>query len=245
MYQLIIIDDEPKIAEGIAMLFPWEEIGFHVACTFTSAVQALEYLGKESVDVVLSDIQMPDLSGLDLCRELQETGVEIVLFSSYQHYEYFRSAIQLGVTDYLLKPISYPALLECFTKLREKLDAEKHTEQEMSQGYYEQILSRVEAYLAGNIQTATLGRCAERVNLSPTYLSRIIKEKTGITFSSRLLQLRMEKARELLNDPNYKGYDVAYDIGYDNPKNFSRAFKNYWGCSPWEYRQQKLEEKTE
>lgn len=245
MYQLIIIDDEPKIAEGIAMLFPWEESGFHVAATFTSAVQALEYLRAEKADVVLSDIQMPDLSGIELCRELQDTGVEVVLFSSHQDYEYFRSAIQLGVTDYLLKPISYPKLLECFTKIRERLDAERHVEQEMPQGYYEQILSRVEAYLSANLQNATLGRCSERVNLSPTYLSRIIKERTGKTFSDRLMQLRMEKARELLNNPDYKGYDIAYDLGYDNPKNFSRAFKNYWGCSPREYRQQRKEEVTE
>lgn len=245
MYQLIIIDDEPRIAEGIAMLFPWEESGFQVAATFTSAVEALEYLRKGKVDVVLSDIQMPDLSGLDLCRELQETGVEIVLFSSYQHYEYFRSAIQLGVTDYLLKPISYSALLECFTKIRDRLDAEKHVEQEVPKGYYEQILSRVEVYLNGNLQTATLSRCAERVNLSPSHLSRVIREKTGKTFSDRLMQLRMERARELLNDPDYKGYDVAYDIGYDNPKNFSRAFKNYWGYSPRTYRQQNQEEQAE
>lgn len=245
MYQLIIIDDEPKIADGIAMLFPWEESGFHVAATFTSAVQALEYLRAEKADVVLSDIQMPDLSGIELCRELQDTGVEVVLFSSHQDYEYFRSAIQLGVTDYLLKPISYPKLLECFTKIRERLDAERHVEQEMPQGYYEQILSRVEAYLSANLQSATLGRCSERVNLSPTYLSRIIKEKTGKTFSDRLMQLRMEKARELLNNPDYKGYDIAYDLGYDNPKNFSRAFKNYWGCSPRDYRQQRKEESGE
>lgn len=238
MYQLIIIDDEQKIVEGMGQLFPWENIGFTVAGMFTSASSALDYVRRMPVDVVLSDIEMPDMSGLDLVKRLAEMGgVRTVLFSSYQNYEYFRTAIQFGVTDYLLKPVSYAALLECFTRLREKLDEERDVDQVCAPNYYDQLIHEVEAYLHGHIQDATLTRCAERVNLSPTYLSRILKEKSGMSFSDRLNKLRMERACELLSDPSYKGYDVAYDIGYDNPKNFSRAFKNYWGLTPSEYRQ--------
>lgn len=240
MYKLIIVDDEPRIAEGMGQLFPWENIGFEIARTFVSAVEALEYLQHEHVDVVLSDIQMPDMTGLDLCRALQSMeGVRIVLFSSYQNYEYFRSAIQYNVADYLLKPISYATLLECFSKLRDQLDAENQVAQERSEGYYEQIVRTVNEYLDAHYQDGTLTKCAERVNLSPTYLSRVYKEKSGVSFSDRLLHIRMERACELLSKPDYKGYDVAYDVGYDNPKNFSRAFKNYFGITPSEYRLQK------
>lgn len=239
MYKLIIIDDEPRIAEGMGSLFPWENFGFEVMATFTSAKAALEYLRQEHVDVVLSDIQMPDMTGLDLCRELQSLkAARIVLFSSYQNYEYFRSAIQYNVADYLLKPISYAKLLECFTKLRDQLDEENQVAQVASEGYYEQIVRKVSEYLEANYQDGTLTRCAERVSLSPTYLSRIFKEKSGMSFSDRLLQIRMERACELLSDPQYHGYDVAYDVGYDNPKNFSRAFRNYYGMTPSEYRRQ-------
>lgn len=98
MYRLIIIDDEPKIAEGMAQLFPWNNIGFEVVQSFFSAKDALNYLREHPVDVVLSDIQMPDMTGLELCRELlSHEEIHTVLFSSYQNYEYFRSAIQLGV----------------------------------------------------------------------------------------------------------------------------------------------------
>lgn len=239
MYKVIIVDDEPRIAEGMGQLFPWESTGFEVAATFTAAGEALEYLKHEHVDVVLSDIQMPDISGFDLCNALQDVeGIHVVLFSSHQNYDYFRSAIRLNVTDYLLKPVSYAALLECFTKLREQLDMQHQTVQEASQGYYEQIVRKVNEYIAANYQDGTLTKCAERANLSPTYLSRVFKEKSGTSFSDRLLQIRMERACELLDDPQHKGYDVAYDVGYDNPKNFSRAFKNYWGKTPSEYRQQ-------
>lgn len=246
MYKLIIIDDEPRIAEGMGQLFPWSSIGFEVTGTFTSAATALEFLQHEHVDVVLSDIQMPDITGFDLCKALQNVeGLRIVLFSSYQNYEYFRSAIQYNVADYLLKPVSYAMLLECFTKIREALDTECQIAEEASEGYYEQIVRRVNEYLEKNYQDGSLTKCAERVNLSPTYLSRVFKEKSGVSFSDRLLQIRMERACALLSDLQYRGYDVAYDVGYDNPKNFSRAFKNYYGKTPREFRRQKKEEQHE
>lgn len=246
MYRLIIIDDEPRIVEGMGQLFPWSSVGFEVVHTFTSAVEALEWLQHEHIDVVLSDIQMPDMTGLDLCRALQKVeGTRIVLFSSYQSYEYFRSAIQYNVTDYLLKPISYATLLECFTKIRDQLDAENQVAQEMNEGYYDQIVRRVNEYLESHYQDGTLTKCAERISMSPTYLSKIYKEKSGVSFSDKLFQIRMERACELLTDPQYKGYDVAYDVGYDNPKNFSRAFKNYFGYTPSDFRKQKREGSAE
>lgn len=239
MYKMIIIDDEPKIAEGTSQLFPWENIGFTVAATFTSAKEAMAYLDQEAVDVVLSDIQMPDMNGLELCKILSSrSDIHTVLFSSYQNYEYFRSAIQNGAMDYLLKPLTYTSLTECFSKVREKLDEMHLTEPEMPVDYYRQLISQVEEYLRSHLQDATLVRCAKRVALSPSHLSRVYKEKTGVAFSDRLLKLRMERACELLSDPQYKAYDVAWDVGYDSPKNFSRAFKNYYGCTPTEYRQQ-------
>ena len=244
MYRLIIIDDEPKIAEGMAQLFPWNNIGFEVVCSFTSAAEALDFLEQNPVDVVLSDIQMPDMTGLELCqRLLGREKTQVVLFSSYQNYEYFRSAIQMGVADYLLKPLTYQALTETFAKLKEKLDESNPSASEQPVGYYEGLIQQVEDYLRGHMQDATLTRCAKRVALSPSYLSRIYKEYSGKNFADRLLELRMERACELLDNPDYRAYDVAYDVGYDSPNNFSRAFKAYTGWTPSEYRRRGKEEK--
>ena len=83
MYRLIIIDDEEKIVEGMGMLFPWKTIGFSVEGLFTSAVEALEFMENNQVDVVLSDIEMPDMDGIELSRRLLEKeDVKVVLFSS-------------------------------------------------------------------------------------------------------------------------------------------------------------------
>ena len=107
MYQLIIIDDEEKIAEGIANLFPWERIGFSVAAYFQSAKKALAYMKRNKVDVVVSDIEMPGMSGLELCEQLMKDKIRVVFISSFQNYEYLRSATQYKVEDYLLKPVKF------------------------------------------------------------------------------------------------------------------------------------------
>lgn len=244
MYQIIIIDDEEKIAEGMEKLFPWEQIGFHVAGVFNSAVKALEYLEKHEVNVVFSDIEMPDMNGIALSKKLSEReNVKVVLFSSHRNYDYFRGAIQNKVEDYLLKPIEYSALLECMSRVREKLDEQIQVKVEKPQGYYEKIIQSVEHYLEQNYQNATLEKASELVNMSPTYISKIYKEKQGKTFSERLLEIRMEHACKMLADINYKSYDIAYFIGYDNPKSFSRAFKSCMGMTPMEYRKAKTEER--
>lgn len=246
MYKLIIIDDEKKIVDGMGSLFPWETIGFTVVGQFTEADAALKYLEENPVDAVLTDIEMPDMTGLELSQRLQQyPDIQTVLFSSYGNYEYFRTAIQNGVVDYLMKPVQYAALLECFGKVKAKLDACHSAADDIPKDYYQQIVYEVKEYLKENYRTASLTEAAARVNLSPTYLSSLFKEKSGGNFSELLLQTRMEKACELLADPQYKSYDIAYYVGYDNPKNFSRAFKAYHGCAPSEYRKSKIDERTE
>lgn len=241
MYKLIMVDDEEKIVGGMAQLFPWQNIGFEVVEVFTGARKALEYIQTHPVDVVMTDIEMPDMNGLELSRRLMEyPNIEKVFFSSYSNYEYFRTALQNGVADYLMKPVDYSALLECFEKIRARLDAREHVTEEKPKAYYDQIVYDVQQYLKEHYRTATLEEAAAKVSLSPAYLSRVFKEKSGESFSELLLRTRMEKACELLADIQNRSYDIAYYVGYDNPKNFSRAFKAYYGVSPSEYRKSKV-----
>lgn len=237
MYRLVIVDDEEKILEGISELFPWNNIGFTVVARFTDARSALAYVEDNPVDVVMSDISMPGMNGIELIDELKRfTNIRIVLFSSYKDYEYMRAAIQHGICDYLLKPIHYEELLACFDRIKAKLDEENTVEVVKPKTYYSEIIQRVEDYLNNNYQKASLEGAAEVVGLSPNYLSKIYKEKSGSGFMEKLNKIRMEKACELLMNPSYKHYEVAFYVGYDNPKNFSRAFKAYFNMSPMEYR---------
>ena len=242
MYRLVIVDDEEKITEGIANLFPWGELGFEVVKAYSRGLDALDYIQNNPVDILLSDIEMPDLNGIELCAQIQEKNVKVVFMSSYQKYEYFRSAILYQVEDYLLKPIKFEELRKSFTKIREKLDKTHGVRQEEvieNETYYEKIITEVRHYIAENYRDCTLEDAASHVNLSAGYLSKIFKEKSGKGFQDYLVDYRMQKACEFLDDIQFKSYEVAHYIGYSNPKNFSRAFKAYYGKTPNEYRNSK------
>ena len=142
MYQLIIVDDEVTIAEGVANLFPWREIGF-AAKAFCDSTEAMKYIQNNHVDVVMSDIEMPQINGLELARQVSKKGTKVVIISSHQNYEYFRSAIQLNVADFLLKPIKSADIIACFERIKQELDERNHIEPEQNKSYYEKILDEV------------------------------------------------------------------------------------------------------
>ncbi len=145
MYQLVIVDDEERIAEGIANLFPWESVGFQ-AISFSRAKDALSYAEIHHVDVIMSDIEMPDMDGIELCRRLKDQEVKIIFLSSHQNYEHFRYAIQFRVEDYLLKPLKSGDVLTCFGKIKEELDQKYQVGEERSASYYEKIIETVQKY---------------------------------------------------------------------------------------------------
>ncbi|MDR2931485.1 MAG: response regulator, partial [Oscillospiraceae bacterium] len=152
MYRLIIADDEQNTLDGISNLFPWNEIGFHVAAKFCDGASMLDYLRENPVDVVLSDIEMPGMSGIELCRQIQGDNHEcrMVLFSGYQNYDYFRTALTYKVFDYILKPVRFEDLKNCFLRLRDELDTEHHVTGTVVKGYYEQVVDLVDQYILAN-----------------------------------------------------------------------------------------------
>jgi len=237
---MIIAEDESKIRNGLANLFPWNQLGFEIAGCFPNGKEAYEFACQNTVDLILSDIRMPIMDGLELSEKLLAfKNIKIIFFSGYQDFDYVRQALRFGVSDYLLKPVKYDDLVSCLTKVRELLDQERsQTSEEKPDdlGYYEKIISLVRSYLDKEYQNATLEQASRLVNLSPNYLSRLMKEHSDLSFSDYLLKTRMENAAAMLRDIQFKQYEIAYRVGYDNPKNFSRAFHQYFQMTPSQYR---------
>ena len=182
------------------------------------------------------------MNGIELNQQINEKHLDslVVYLTGYSDFQYMQAAIREHATDYLLKPIKHEELYTCLQKIHQKLDKKYHIlpNAEVNSSYYRKIILEVVHYLEENYQNATLTEAATRVNLSPNYLSRIFREKSEIGFSELLTQIRMKKAAELLCDISYKTYEIAYQVGYDNPKNFSRAFKQFYSVSPKEFRNQ-------
>ncbi|MDQ8739052.1 response regulator [Paenibacillus sp. LHD-38] len=133
MYRVLIADDEPWVAYGITKLIDWESLGFTIIGEAFDGLSALAFIMEHKPDVVISDIRMPGLDGIQLMDHVLKEGIatEVVFVSGYSEFEYAQKALQLGAFDYLLKQIEKPKLLETMTRLADKLNKKRHASKEL------------------------------------------------------------------------------------------------------------------
>jgi two-component system response regulator YesN len=124
VYKVLIVDDEPWIVYGLKNLIDWETLGFKVIGEAYNGVTALEMILKEKPDVVISDIRMPGLNGIELIEKMKQEGLDTatILISGYSEFEYARKAINLGAFDYLLKQVNQKELTDTLLRLKQHLN---------------------------------------------------------------------------------------------------------------------------
>ncbi|MCH3987965.1 MAG: response regulator [Lachnospiraceae bacterium] len=234
MYELLIADDEEISRDSLATYFPWTDNGFHVAAVVSNGREALDFIERHPVHVILTDINMPEMSGLELTKALydQDPHPIIVLLSAYSDFTYAQEAIQYGVRFYILKPSSFKEIASTFAQIRKELDDQY---QDTSSQSDDECIQKIQQYIHENYQKGTLNDLSQKLFLSPSYLSQFIKLKTGKTFTDMLIDEKMKQARFLLSDPARKVYTVSEAVGYSNPNNFTRTFRSYFKQSPKEY----------
>lgn len=130
---LLIVDDEAEIRSGLRSIIPWENYSISVIGTAANGAEALDQIRYYEPDIVITDIQMPGMSGLELVRRAKDEqfSTSFVILSGYDEFEYAKTAIRHGVCDYLLKPISIKELTELLIKLKTDILAKRslHTDQ--------------------------------------------------------------------------------------------------------------------
>ena len=133
MYYVQIIDDEPIIRNGICKMINWEALGFEISCLAQNGKQALEQLEIEKIDVIITDIEMPIMDGLSFIREIRslenekrkEYQKEIIVLTAYDEFEYAKTAIRYGVSEYILKPIDEVEMTKILVNLKKTLDEKR------------------------------------------------------------------------------------------------------------------------
>lgn len=133
MYQLIIVDDEEIIREGLVKHIDWRELGFEVAGEFEDGMDAIAYMQEHHVDVVFTDVQMFQISGIELAKYVHEhyPCTKVVELSNYREFQYIKESMRYDVCDYILKPINPEEIMDVFSKIRKGLkDAEKQKEKD-------------------------------------------------------------------------------------------------------------------
>ncbi len=131
MYKVLIVDDEIYIRERLRDIIPWHEYGLEVIGMAEDGEDALSQIGAGKPDIVISDVRMPDMNGLDMIRLALDRypDTKFVVLSAYGEFEFAKKAIRLGVTDYLLKPTQPAELLEVMMKLVDRINQKKSNHQ--------------------------------------------------------------------------------------------------------------------
>lgn len=126
-YKVVLVDDEVEVIDAIEQRIHWDILGFEVVGSATNGVKALELVEKQQPDVVITDIKMPYMDGLELARRLNKEyqNIHIIIFTGFDEFEYAEEAVHLEVEEYMLKPINALELTECMKRLKKTLDKER------------------------------------------------------------------------------------------------------------------------
>ena len=224
--KILIIDDEPKIRNGLSNLLTRRE-GWEVAGAYENAADALKYLAVNQVDVMITDIKMPEISGLELIARIRERDKKtaIIILSGYSNFQFAQRAIELGVSRYLTKPTN-PRELICVLEETEKKLGGKQEKEEDSGKIPNLFVQKAADYIKLNYsEKISIKEIADQLYLSPNYLSELFKKHTGKTISEYLTEYRLEKACQLLDHAEYRVGDVSGMVGIHDGRYFSNMFK--------------------
>ena len=127
MYKIIIADDDVKFLEQFKRITDWEKYDMSVAASFDNAEDVLDYVKNNIVDAIITDIAMPDMTGLDIAKYIYDNypDVKVMLFSAFQSFKYAHEALEYGVVGYMTKPIYFEKLYKNLEKLKQILDSKK------------------------------------------------------------------------------------------------------------------------
>jgi len=237
MIRTVILDDEHIIRMGIAKIIRENLPEYEIVAYFSDGKECLSFLEQDQVDLVISDIRMPFLDGLELLHLARERGweTEFLLISGYDDFEYCKAALRGRAVDYLLKPIDKNEFIQTLTTF-----AEQHMGQQPLESGPEdkKVIREIKQYLKQHYnERISLDSLAEQFYLSPNYICQLFKVETGSTLTNYINQIRMKKACQYLREPSRRINEIAELLGYRSSQQFSVAFKKVMGKTPREYRE--------
>ena len=265
MYRILIAEDEKIILKGIRYATDWAKLGCVVVAEAENGRQGLALIAQTKPDIVLSDVRMPLLDGLEMIREAAKTHhFETILISAYDEFAYAQEAVRLGVSEYLLKPINGVQLEQAVAHVCQKCRLSREVQQLEAQmrkaerpapagssqccldvaglEQKKRTLSRypgqmVQEVQRGYSQHLGLLELSEKYGVSTTHLSREFKKEMGCTFNDFLSRYRISRAVEMMKHGTYHIYEVAEMTGFSNYKYFITVFHKYMECTPTEFMQ--------
>lgn len=243
MYKVVIIDDEPWTIIDIERTFCLEDMGFTIAGSYRSPQKALPAIIQIRPDLVITDIRMSGMTGIDLMKKVREQHIqcEFIVVSGYSEFTYAQAAITYGACGYCLKPLNPGDALDCLNRAKISLDkrntkvspAPLPSAKDVLDNNFETFLNYINVHFSEHL---TLKELASMFHMNPNYCCSLFTKYTGKTFSQYLTDLRTDEAQILLTETDHSLEEIASLVGFKDYFYFSKVFKKKCGYSPKEYR---------
>jgi two-component system response regulator YesN len=254
IYRALLVDDDALDLEGLRAMMDWSSLRIQVTHLASATQAALKILKTGQIDLLISDISMPGMTGLDLCARGKEYNphMGVIYVSCHANFAFAQRALDEGALGYMLKPIDESEFESVLRDAVARLDAEAdarlsfvgtltnhHDDLSNTTDYERKVIQDVKRMVADGIERAiTLKEIANKLGFTPNYLGHMFQAITGEFFSDYLTRYRLERARLLLKDPFLKIYEIADRLGYTNISHFNRVFKAHFGKRPGDWRDQ-------
>lgn len=256
MIKVLIVEDESLIRKGLVHTIDWTEMDCAIAGEAADGEEGLAKITELRPELVITDIKMPVLSGVDMLQSAGEIyDFEKIILTGYGEFEYAKKAIKLKVIDYLLKPIDEDKLKEAILKAKLLIEEKniynqlrcavkdfkklKLVDMECYLKTGENKCKHTEAaikYIRENYnKKISIETLADSLGVSSSYLSRKFKEETSRTFHDFLNRYRVQQSIELLAGGAYRVYEISYMVGFNDYKHYCSVFKKYINSSPLEF----------
>lgn len=223
--RVLIVDDEYYFRQLLIRLVDWEAAGFEVAAEADDGSAALQIIGEQPIDLIITDIEMPNMNGLEFIHEVRKlnSAAKLIFITSYDNFSYAQQAISLGADHYLLKPVDEDAVEQALrtirTQLTEKWEAERYINRlrikagdvqepqagdaraQKRQSSGTALIGKTIAYVTAHYaeDTLSLQSTASALFVNPSYLSHAFKKETGESFVEYVTNVRLGEAMKLLS----------------------------------------------
>lgn len=239
MYKVVLIDDEYIIVEGLRRVVRWSDYSCTIVGTGEDAVSGAEIIRREKPDILFTDICMPGQDGLTMLAGLRSEfpDMQVTVLTGFPEFSYAQKALHLGVTRYLLKPSKMNEINEALEAMTAKLAKQIPVEEELESNVNSFVVRRAMDFMKEHFaEKLTLQDVADHCYVSTWHLSKLLNRYSDKSFYDILNSLRIEKAKQMLQDPQCRIGDISEAVGYVDTAHFSRVFKRQEGISANEYR---------
>lgn len=248
----MVVEDQYHFRKGLVKMIQECEHNWQVVSEASNGLDALKMLEVHKPDLVLTDIRMPAMDGIEFVTRMRRIHPDmiVVIMTGYKHFEYAQAAIKLGVMDFLVKPCTEEDVRAMLDRANSRFQSSQARESKTAaarqavkgDGTIAKAIAYVEMHYGDDCRMTEV---ASHVRLNPSYFSMLFKKETGESFTAFVTRFRMEKAIHLLRTTEMKVLEIASVTGFGEPNYFTNVFRQHNSLSPKEWRKQQSQMQDE